>query len=108
MSTIADVDDLESILQTVVHRSKTPGLQCLVVDRMATRFEYHGGAADLTTNRPMLAGTTMNGLLNESGTKYAYSNIGYWLLGPVVEQASGELFTSYVTQHVLRPLDQVR
>ena len=39
------------------------------------------------------------------GSKYAYSNIGYWLLGRVVEEASGEPFTTYVESHVLRPLD---
>jgi D-alanyl-D-alanine carboxypeptidase len=38
------------------------------------------------------------------GTKYAYSNIGYWLLGPIVERASGETFPSYVREHVLEPL----
>ena len=38
------------------------------------------------------------------GTKYRYSNIGYWLLGPIVERASGETFPSYVLEHVLRPL----
>jgi D-alanyl-D-alanine carboxypeptidase len=38
------------------------------------------------------------------GSKYAYSNIGYWLLGKVVERASGETFSSYVTAHILRPL----
>jgi len=37
------------------------------------------------------------------GTKYAYSNLGYWLLGSVVESASGQTFTSYVTEQVLRP-----
>ena len=30
----------------------------------------------------------------EAGTKYAYSNIGYWLLGNVVERASGETFSA--------------
>lgn len=40
----------------------------------------------------------------EPGTKYAYSNIGYWLLGTIVERASGERFTSYVCEHILRPL----
>jgi D-alanyl-D-alanine carboxypeptidase len=40
----------------------------------------------------------------EPGTRYAYSNIGYWLLGKVVEQASGEPFPSYVSEHILRPL----
>jgi D-alanyl-D-alanine carboxypeptidase len=38
------------------------------------------------------------------GTKYRYSNIGYWLLGFIVERASGEPFPSYVRQHVLAPL----
>jgi CubicO group peptidase (beta-lactamase class C family) len=40
----------------------------------------------------------------EPGAKYAYSNIGYWLLGRVVEEASGEAFSSYVTEHLLQPL----
>jgi len=38
------------------------------------------------------------------GSKYAYSNIGYWLLGKVVERASGETFSSYVAEQILRPL----
>jgi len=38
------------------------------------------------------------------GTKYTYSNIGYWLLGFIVERASGKPFTSYVREHVLEPL----
>jgi CubicO group peptidase (beta-lactamase class C family) len=38
------------------------------------------------------------------GAKYGYSNIGYWLLGRIVAQASGETFTSYVSGQVLRPL----
>jgi CubicO group peptidase (beta-lactamase class C family) len=41
---------------------------------------------------------------SEPGTKYAYSNIGYWLLGKIVERVSGEAFPSYVSEHVLRPL----
>ena len=40
----------------------------------------------------------------EPGTRYAYSNIGYWLLGKVVERVSGETFSSYVGGHILRPL----
>jgi CubicO group peptidase (beta-lactamase class C family) len=39
------------------------------------------------------------------GTKFAYSNIGYWLLGSIVERATGQRFTSYVTDNVLRPLE---
>lgn len=40
----------------------------------------------------------------EPGTRYAYSNIGYWLLGKVVECVSGVSFTSFVTERILRPL----
>jgi len=38
------------------------------------------------------------------GTRFAYSNIGYWLLGAVIEEATGQAFASYVTDRVLRPL----
>lgn len=41
----------------------------------------------------------------EPGAKYAYSNIGYWLFEKVVERASGETFSSYVTENILRRLD---
>ncbi len=38
------------------------------------------------------------------GTKYVYSNIGYWILGPILERVSGESFIDYVRNHVLDPL----
>ena len=38
------------------------------------------------------------------GARFRYSNIGYWLLGPVVESASGQPFAEYVRGHVLAPL----
>lgn len=38
------------------------------------------------------------------GTWFAYSNIGYWLCGAIIEQATGAPFTSYVTEHILEPL----
>ena len=43
-------------------------------------------------------------LSSPPGTKYAYSNIGYWLLGRVVARAAAEPFTTYVERRVLRPL----
>jgi CubicO group peptidase (beta-lactamase class C family) len=43
-------------------------------------------------------------LKTDPGMKYAYSNLGYWLLGPVVESASGQSFSSYVTEEILRRL----
>ena len=38
------------------------------------------------------------------GTKYGYSNIGYWLLGEFVERLSGIAFTTYINDRVLQPL----
>jgi D-alanyl-D-alanine carboxypeptidase len=38
------------------------------------------------------------------GTKSVYSNLGYLLLGQLVERLSGEGFAAYVEQHVLEPL----
>lgn len=43
-------------------------------------------------------------LLFPAGTRFRYSNLGYWLLGKIVEQVSGKTFTSYVTEHILKPL----
>jgi CubicO group peptidase (beta-lactamase class C family) len=43
-------------------------------------------------------------LSSAPGTRYAYSNIGYWLLGAVVERVSGQSFIAYVRDHVLSPL----
>jgi D-alanyl-D-alanine carboxypeptidase len=41
----------------------------------------------------------------EPGQKFAYSNIGYWLLGKIVEQVTGQSYPDYVRAHVLLPLD---
>ena len=38
------------------------------------------------------------------GAKFAYSNIGYWLLGQIVEKVSGESYRDYVGTHIVEPL----
>lgn len=40
----------------------------------------------------------------EPGEKYAYSNIGYWLLGKLIEQVTGQTYTEYMRDAVLEPL----
>jgi CubicO group peptidase (beta-lactamase class C family) len=42
------------------------------------------------------------------GSRYAYSNIGYWLLGKVVERVTGERFAAYIVNGNLRPLGSGR
>ena len=41
--------------------------------------------------------------LFEPGTKYAYSNYGFILLGAIIEKVSGQSYYDYVDQHVFRP-----
>lgn len=43
-------------------------------------------------------------LKSEPGESYAYSNIGYLLLGEVIEKVSGLPYTEYVEQHLIQPL----
>jgi D-alanyl-D-alanine carboxypeptidase len=38
------------------------------------------------------------------GTKFAYSNIGYWILGQVLERVSGQTYRNYVRTHVFERL----
>jgi CubicO group peptidase (beta-lactamase class C family) len=38
------------------------------------------------------------------GERFLYTNIGYWLLGGVVERAAGMPFERYAAEHVLAPL----
>lgn len=40
----------------------------------------------------------------DPGTKYAYSNFGYCVLGRVIEEVSGQTYEEYVKEHVLAPL----
>jgi CubicO group peptidase (beta-lactamase class C family) len=38
------------------------------------------------------------------GTRFAYSNIGYWLLGAIVERVTGAPFARHVTTRIFEPL----
>ena len=39
-------------------------------------------------------------LETQPGTEYRYSNIGYWLLGKVIEKVSGQAYSDYVTDNI--------
>ena len=39
------------------------------------------------------------------GSDNAYSNLGYMVLGAIIEVVSGETYEAYVTSHILQPLD---
>jgi CubicO group peptidase (beta-lactamase class C family) len=88
-----------SVRQLIAHTSGIPNPIPLRWVHPAARhgtFDENAALAAVLRDHPRLS--------FEPGTKYAYSNIGYWLLGKVVERASGESFTTYVSEHILRPL----
>ena len=41
---------------------------------------------------------------HDPGSKYAYSNFGYCLLGRIIESVTGETYEGYVTKNVLKPI----
>src|SRR5437762_10539486 len=45
------------------------------------------------------------GLAFEPGSKWAYSNYGFLLLGVLVEKVSGQSYYDYVAEHVYKPAD---
>ncbi len=59
-------------------------------------FDEAGALAAVLRKHPRLS--------FEPGTRYAYSNIGYWLLGKIVERVTGELFSAYINERILGPL----
>ena len=62
--------------------------------------QEQGPVGDSTLIRFSLA----RGLQHTPGTVFAYSNIGYLILGKVIEQISGQSYYDYVDQHLLKPL----
>ena len=40
----------------------------------------------------------------DSGTKWSYNNSGYYLLGLIIEKASGQSYEKYLDEHIFRPV----
>jgi CubicO group peptidase (beta-lactamase class C family) len=62
----------------------------------SARFDEDAALAKVLCEHPALA--------SEPGRKFAYSNIGYWLLGKIIAQASGQSYPDYVRTNILKPL----
>lgn len=53
----------------------------------------------------LLAAAATQTQLFTPGTRYHYSNLGTSLLGAIIEQASGQTYPQYLTEHILEPLE---
>lgn len=60
-------------------------------------------AADQTVGQ-MIDGFKHDALQSEPGTRYAYSNSGYVLLGAIIEKVSGLSYAQFVEQRIFVPL----
>jgi len=88
-----------TVRQLLTHTSGIPNPIPLRWVHPAARHATFDDSAALTSRlhaHPQLS--------SDPGTQYAYSNIGYWLLGRLVERVSGESFPAYVNTHMLQPL----
>lgn len=67
----------------------------------------HLAAEDSSFNEAEALATVLRenpDLAFEPGRKFAYSNIGYWLLGKVVQQVTGQSYPAYIRGNILQPL----
>jgi len=89
--------DTITIANLLTHTSGIPDyMQLDFKDRYIERRDFSPKAIiDSFKTRP---------LQFEPGTKFSYSNSGYFLLGYIIEQVSGESYEQYIQQHILSPL----
>lgn len=64
---------------------------------------YMARRAEIRTVRDYLELFHRDALLFEPGTREAYSNGGYVILGAIIERLSGQSYHEYVREHVLGP-----
>jgi CubicO group peptidase (beta-lactamase class C family) len=91
----------EMTVRHLLHQ--TSGLPTLAGELALVDFDDRPGAAErqvralatLKINRPV-------------GSRWAYSNLNYTLLGLIIEAVSGESYLEYIQTHILDPLEMTR
>ena len=76
--------------------------ECLDIDGVET--EYDNGNLAPISMETILSEWLRRPLDYEPGTQYVYSNIGYQILGQIIEVETGMDYEEYVTQFVLEPM----
>lgn len=85
--------------QLLAHTSGIPNpipLRWAHLSSESAAFDEDAALQRVLARHPRLASTP--------GATFRYSNIGYWLLGKVIERASGRPYEDYVRDEVLTPL----
>jgi CubicO group peptidase (beta-lactamase class C family) len=106
------------ILSSFALHKRADWLQAITVEHLLTHTAggwsnkerdpmfHEPGVHDPNRDRSVFLQRTLDSypLESQPGTRYAYSNFGYFLLGRVIEQISGMPYGEYVRQHVQAPL----
>jgi CubicO group peptidase (beta-lactamase class C family) len=85
-----------TVRQMLTHTSGMPDVE----DYLWDKPEFDDGALDR-----YVRGLQDKTLLSEPGTKFAYSNMAYEVLGDLVAKVSGMSFEDYVREAILSPTD---
>jgi CubicO group peptidase (beta-lactamase class C family) len=85
-----------TIRQLLSHTSGLPDI---------AEYHWHAPEEDEAALERYVRSLAGEELLAAPGQQYAYSNIGFDLLGDVVAKVSGQPFESYVKAHLLEPLE---
>lgn len=101
------------ILNSFALHKHTDQLQAITVEHLLTHTaggwsnkEHDPMFHETDRDRNVFLQRTLDSypLESQPGTRYAYSNFGYFLLGRVIEKISGMAYGEYVRQHVQAPL----
>lgn len=68
------------------------------------RSLYAGGAKLNYTTAEMFAAAANDPMSFAPGTRYQYSDVGYFLLGMILEKASGQRYREFMTERFFKPL----
>ena len=88
-----------TIRQLLDHTSGIPNpipLRWVHLAEEHSSFDENSALSQVLHDHPKLA--------FEPGQKFAYSNIGYWLLGKIAERAAGQSYPDYLRENVINPL----
>ena len=94
--TVKELLDHSSGLPDIVDASSKPA-------NYMTAFDYEPVSRQEIVRRALHAT-----LIFAPGEKSEYSNLGYSLLGVIIEAASGQGYEAYVEEHILRPAGMTR
>lgn len=93
-----------TIRQLLEHRGGWDRSKSFDAMFQSVRFAQSSGVSPPADPKTVIRSMLSQPLDFRPGSRYAYSNFGYCLLGRVVEKMTNQTYEAYVQEHVLKPL----